>query len=209
MSKMVRPLNHTATIRFAGRGFSLLELVLVVVVIGTLAGVAIPRLNSSNDHARADQVVDHIETMYEKARGMARARSKQVELFILKSTDQIRIRIDGVIVERTYLSESPYRADITNMFFAGNNNIVFDGYGMPNVDGYLIVKVGGVERTISFGAAPTNDYSGRILNLVRTTQYESDLSAVVSDLSLGLLDDSTSTESLLTTISDLPILDFP
>ena len=52
----------------------------------------------------------------------------------------------------TKLSESPYRANITESSFPANNDIIFDGWGIPDSGGYAILEVGSETRTINVDA---------------------------------------------------------
>ena len=49
----------------------------------------------------------------------------------------------------TKLSESPYQADITESHFPANNDIVFNGWGIPDSGGTVVLKVGSEIRTIT------------------------------------------------------------
>lgn len=190
-------LNPPATIRSAGRGFSLLELVLVIVVIGTMAGIALPRMAASNQHARAEQVLDRIERLYSKAQTMAMTRSAMTELVVLKTNETIRIRFGGSIVETIDLTRSPYKADITHFNLGGNNRILFDGFGRPDSDGNVTIQVGSIKRNIVFGTTPVVNWSVRSSGLTRTPAFEGGINNIKSNPGLGSLGDSKASDSLI------------
>lgn len=50
--------------RYAKKGFTLIELMVVVIIIGILAGIAIPSFNKSMENARAREARTTLELIY-------------------------------------------------------------------------------------------------------------------------------------------------
>ena len=46
------------------------------------------------------------------------------------------------------LSETPYYVDIVSADFQGQSSVAFDGYGVPNRGGQIVVKAGSFQKTI-------------------------------------------------------------
>jgi prepilin-type N-terminal cleavage/methylation domain-containing protein len=161
-----------ATIRLAGRGFSLLELVLVIVIIATIAGIALPRMSSSTNISRADQAMDRIEATLNKAREMARSRSTSVSVRFRTSSERLKIIIGGSTVEKIFLESSPYYADMTAASFGTDKYIIYNGFGMQDTGGTASIAVGSAKRTLTVADPPTNDSSSRVVSLTRSTQLD-------------------------------------
>jgi prepilin-type N-terminal cleavage/methylation domain-containing protein len=74
------------------RGFSLLELVLVLAVVGLLFGIALPRLAGAVDHIEVESAANHLRAAHQRARIMAVTRSQVLVLTIQADSLVIRPR---------------------------------------------------------------------------------------------------------------------
>ena len=178
-------LTPIATARLADRGFSLFELVLVMVIVVTISAIAIPRMSSSTNNARADQAVDRIQAMYEQARSIARARSTTIAFKVSRSADRINIKIGTKSISKAMLNEAPYHADITARDFAGDGEILIDGLGMPDSGGTLTLVVGTTTRTLTFDGPPSSDSTLRTSTLLRSTELDAVDSGLVTKGATG------------------------
>ena len=152
--KIPNYLMDTKTAAARDCGFSMLELVLVLAMMTTLAAIAAPRYQASSIRYRADLAARQIVADLELAQATAKAKSSSQTVTINQSTDTVVLSdlagLDPhVIVYCTRLSESPYRANITQSSFPANNDIIFDGWGIPDSGGYAILEVGSETRTIN------------------------------------------------------------
>ena len=122
----------------ARTGFGLLELVVVSAIMAALAAVAVPKYAASLARYRA---------------AAAAARIK-AELSLARRTAKISGSAQTVDVSdyQAILSESPYRAVIVSADFGGDEEVVFDGYGIPDDGGAVTVQVGTTERTVIIDA---------------------------------------------------------
>lgn len=145
--------RHTVVPRCDRLGFSLIELVLVLVIVAIMAGVAVPRFTGSNTRLRSAAVAQRIAADLAAARGRARSLSTSqtvifnlvantYELPGLQSLDRAA---SPYVVE---LSNEPYKATVVSADFAGAPQIIFDGYGHPDNGGSVVVRVGEVLKTI-------------------------------------------------------------
>jgi len=174
VTSLLPTLTPNATVRLAGRGFSLLELVLVIVIIATISAIALPRMSNSTNISRADQAIDRIEATLEKARAAARSRSRNVSVRIKTENERLKTRlVDGPTLDRFSLESSPYDADIITAKFGTNDTVIFDGFGMHDNGGTVSITVGTTSRTLTFANPPANDSSARVVSLTRSTQFDS------------------------------------
>jgi prepilin-type N-terminal cleavage/methylation domain-containing protein len=139
------------------RGFSLLELVLVLAIIATLTAIAAPRYQGSLSRYRADLTARRIFQDLELAQVSAKAKGAALTVRIRQGTDELELFDTAGIDphENTYctrLSEPPYRADIATSTFGGDDYIMFDGWGLPDSGGTAVLTVGSETRTITVNA---------------------------------------------------------
>lgn len=139
--------------QFIRKGFSLLELVLVVVILSVLAAIAMPRYVDSMNFYRADLAAKRIAVDLAMARDNAWASGvRRVVTFDL-ATNQYQL--PGIrSLERTTdeyvvsLSETPYHATIVSADFQGQRSVTFDAYGLPDRGGQVVIRAGSFQKTI-------------------------------------------------------------
>ena len=137
--------------------FTLLELVLVLAIITVLAGIAVPRYAAAQQNFRADAAAQRLVADLAMARLRARSQSNsQTVVFNLASS---QYQMPGVQdlknPANTYtvlLSGVPYQAKLVSVDFGGTSQATFDGYGMPNCGGTVVISAGGVQRTVVLDA---------------------------------------------------------
>jgi prepilin-type N-terminal cleavage/methylation domain-containing protein len=145
---------HRLSKPVANRGFSLLELVLVLGIITILAAIAQPRYGAATSRYRADLAARRIVQDLALAQATAKAKGAAQTVRIRQGADQV-VLFDTAALDRhlptycTYLSDSPYKADITSSVFNGDNYIIFDGWGLPDSGGIAVLSVGSETRTIT------------------------------------------------------------
>lgn len=147
---MLNEREHAATPR-RGRGFSLLELVLVLVVMATLAGIALPRMSASTNTARVEQAVDRVEALIAEARSLARARSGPVTLEFDSAAETVRL-VGGSKTSAFRLSDSPYHARIETVSLKAGAIMTIDGMGVADSWGTITLRAGTAERTLTIDA---------------------------------------------------------
>jgi prepilin-type N-terminal cleavage/methylation domain-containing protein len=137
----------------AHRAFTLGELILVLAIIATLALIAAPRFANATARYRSELAAGRIVADLALARSQARASSRAYTISFDVAANSYKY-FDGTTmaladaVTAVQLDEPPYNAAITSAAFGADDEIIFDGYGVPDSAGAVIVRVGGYEHTV-------------------------------------------------------------
>jgi len=143
----------------ARTAFSLLELVVVVVIIGIVSAIAVPRYANALAHHRVDAAARRIVVDLSLAQRQARISSTSQAVEFEVGVGESAYRLSGMPhLDRSgeeyavLLYQEPYHATIVSADFGGNKEIVFDGFGVPDSGGVVIVQVGNYQKTITVDA---------------------------------------------------------
>jgi prepilin-type N-terminal cleavage/methylation domain-containing protein len=136
------------------RGFSLIELVLVVMIITTLSAMALPRYGNSLAHWRVDSAARRVAADFMLARNVAKIKSStQIIKFTTPGSAyqligyaSLDAPASGYIVD---LANEPYRATIVAVNLGGTDQVTFDRFGQPSVGGTIVVQSGQFTATIA------------------------------------------------------------
>ena len=139
------------------RAFSLLELVIVAMIIALMAGIAVPRFSSAMARQRLDAAARRIVADLSLARRQARTSTTSQTVSFDVKTNSYRLvgmaHPNRAATEyQVSLSEEPYQAILVSADFGGDAEIVFDGYGMPDTDGFVLIQVGSRQEQIGVDA---------------------------------------------------------
>jgi prepilin-type N-terminal cleavage/methylation domain-containing protein len=158
--------------RAFSRAFSLVELVMVLVIAGVIAAIAVPRMSGSIGRQRALAAARRVAADLETARtaAMAGSASRKVVFSPARSaygtpgmTGTLDQRSTIYLVD---LTRPPYNAslaaanfnDSASLKWAGvydsdaAQEVVFDGFGRPDSTGWVFVSSGGVYYKVTLDA---------------------------------------------------------
>ena len=133
--------------------FSLLELVLVVAIIAVLSAIALPRYARAVTRYRVQLAGNRIANDLGVARERARSLGASQSVSFDPAGDTYQIpgleSMDGSGGTYTVnLSDKPYKATLVSANFGGSTTVTFDGYGVPDNGGTIVVQIGSVAKTI-------------------------------------------------------------
>ena len=136
------------------RGFSLIELVLVLATVVTISAIAVPRYAAAMEHYRLESAVQRVVADLAMAKRRANFASNPVSITFYPLTGKYQIvgiaKLNGGKGWYTVnLAADPYRVACTTTGLGNNNLLSFDGYGTPTSGGTLVISAGGRQRTIT------------------------------------------------------------
>lgn len=131
-----------------------MELLIVVLIIGLLASMALPRFGASIARARADAAARRITTDLEFARHRAILKGASQAVKFDVATNSYNLpdvpHLDHPdSIYAVSLAEMPYEAQLTKVTLGGDATIIFDGFGVPDSRGDIEVRVGSDVRVIT------------------------------------------------------------
>lgn len=139
------------------RGFTLVELVLVMLIIGVIAAIAAPRFAQASARQQLAAAAKRVESDLEKARHQARASSNWVTVRFNTAANSYQYAPQ--VGDNTYtvqLNESPYDVALDAAEFGSGSDVSFNGFGFPTNAGKVALKSGAGTVIV------TLDASGRV-----------------------------------------------
>ncbi|MEK7391029.1 MAG: prepilin-type N-terminal cleavage/methylation domain-containing protein, partial [Fibrobacterota bacterium] len=139
-------------------GFSIVELVCVVVIIGILSTMAIPRFGNSIALHSADAAARRIGADLELARrrAMTTSVSQTVRLQSGKLANYTLVGFPNPNHPRqpytVSLAKDCYGVELESYNVGGDLDLVFDMYGVPDSAGQIVIRIGAHTRTIAIDA---------------------------------------------------------
>lgn len=135
-------------------GFTLIELIAVIVIIAILSAMALPRFGASIARARADAAAERIALDLDLARRHAMLRGASQAVIFDGGTDSYTMpgiaHLDHPDVEyKVDLSELPYDVQLGLIDLGGDQQIIFDGYGVPDSGGTITVSTATQTRIVT------------------------------------------------------------
>lgn len=138
------------------RGFTFVELVVVVLLLGIMASIAAPKYVQALAHHRASGAAARVAADLRLAREHARRSSVVQPVLFNLATESYTLTgmPDLNRPASTYAVPvgAQYQADVVSANFNNTTTVQFDIYGRPNFIGSVVVRSGGVQRTIEVDA---------------------------------------------------------
>ncbi len=139
-------------------GFSHVEVLLVVLIISILGAIAFPRYVRSISRYRALGAARRVAADLGYARDAARNRSAQRTVVFDRAAASYRIDDEKDLDRRAAawivrLTDEPYSSRLTSVELGGDETIVFNGHGVPDSGGTIVVRSGDVEHTVTVDPA--------------------------------------------------------
>ncbi|MCA9279313.1 MAG: prepilin-type N-terminal cleavage/methylation domain-containing protein [Phycisphaeraceae bacterium] len=138
--------------------FSLVEVVVVLAIIGTIAAIALPRYGFALERYRASSAYDRVVADIERIKRLARATGTSWTIVFDNPGTRYRMYqgefgdvSDASSMESVSLDDPPYNAEITRVSIAGGDYITFDMYGEPTSSGGIEIQSGRLAYVVSIG----------------------------------------------------------
>lgn len=142
--------------RVRGRGFSLIEMVLVMAIFAIVAAIAMPKYASAGFRYRIDATARQIMLDLDYARTKARTSSTSQEIvFSVVADNYVITGLLDASTGKTYsvdVSDDPFLTKIVSVNLGGDSRLVYDGYGHPDSGGDIVLRSGDNIRTIRLDA---------------------------------------------------------
>lgn len=139
------------------RAFSLIELVIVLTIVGTMAALAVPRYANAAARYRADAAAKRVGADLELAAVQARMLGKAVTVsfnttnatYSIAGVESLRHRAGGYTID---LAVEPYRCTLVSATFGASSQATYTFYGTPVSGGQVVVRSGTCTRTATLDA---------------------------------------------------------
>ncbi len=147
--------THLGNLRSAG--FTLIELVIVVVIAAVMTGIAMGRYGQALARYRADHAARRVAADLALARSEAKTTGSSVTVSFDPANNRYQVSaIPGLNSSASEysvaLGEAPYGSTLVSAALGGDAAVVFNGHGVPDSGGTVVVQCGVTERTVSLNA---------------------------------------------------------
>lgn len=146
-----------------GRGFSMVELAIVMVIVGVVAAIATPRYAAARAQYRVQNAAQRVAADYAGLRPTAYSQSGPCTFIASAGADSYSLSITTrdssdmvrTITESVNLGIEPYKASFVTVSLTSGTAIGFDAYGNSLGSGGVQLRSSWTLTSVSF--APTGD----------------------------------------------------
>jgi type II secretion system protein H len=135
-------------------GFSLLELVLVTAILAIVSAIAIPRYGCAATRYQVDLAARRVAADLRQAQAHAKTTGASCTVvFSIPTGSYCLVNVPSL--DRSSgdyavdLTAEPYRARLVSANFNTADQVVFNGWGLPDNSGSVIVAVGSEQRMVT------------------------------------------------------------
>ena len=155
-------------------GFSMMEIIVTMMIMGVMAGVAAPRIVSNLSDYRAESAANRIASDLRLAQKHARTTgtSETVTFDVVNDRYSFSTIPDPKLKTLIYsvnVADYPYSAEIPLVNMGGTESVTFNGLGFPGTSGTLTVTSGQSSWVVNLEAA-----SGALTVAKESADAESD-----------------------------------
>ncbi len=134
-------------------GFTLLDLMMTMAVIAIVAAIATPRYANALTRYRAEAAARRVVADLGLARQTAKSTSssRTVGFNVAQHSyviPDVRELDSAGTMYRVQLQDPPYQAQIAFVDFGGDASLTFDGFGIPDSGGFVVVQAGDYQYTV-------------------------------------------------------------
>ncbi len=135
----------------------MLELVIVLVIMGIISAIAVPRYAKALARHRVDAAARRIVSDLSLAQRQAKTSGTTQTVIFDAGANTYRLvgvqHLDHAGREyEVLLAQEPYRTRLVSADFGGDAEILFDGYGVPDSGGTVVLQAGNYQQTVAVEA---------------------------------------------------------
>lgn len=138
-------------------GFTLVELLLVMVIVGAVAAVAVPRYARALVRYRLDAAARRVAADLTVARATSRHTSTETSVVFDPATCRyqlLNVKGSGGVSDPVVdLSAEPYRVSEILADLGGDATVKFNGWGLPDGGGTIVLRIGPAQKQVVLDAA--------------------------------------------------------
>ncbi len=139
------------------RAFTMIEMVLVVVIVGMVALLAVPRLSASRVGLRLDAAEARLRSEFAAISALSRSTGRTHAIQFNADNSELRV-FEGKAADKDHLvyavslAARPYTTRIGSVTIAdGRATVVVDPYGIYSSDAKVQITSGSISRVVSLG----------------------------------------------------------